>query len=155
MASSSTSDDEGAFPTAFATSILGLKTPLRFRPHGITQKPHIILRRVVDTETSEDTSDAKSVVRFSLFAVKRIDVKPGKEILLCVATEDDRFKDIPLVFESDLNPSTSGPNVLSPEEQKEGQVNGPPGRHAVPAKMRRVWTKKNGKIPTFTSRSLI
>ena len=80
------------------TSILGIKGDLRVRPHGSTQKAHIILRRVEfeDSEGEEEEHDP-NVVLFSLFAQKRIEVKPGKEILLTFG--EGPFKDRPIVFE--------------------------------------------------------
>ncbi|KAI9511357.1 hypothetical protein F5148DRAFT_962212, partial [Russula earlei] len=59
-----------------AASILGIKTPLRFRPHGSSQKAHVVLRRVDPESDSEGEGEAKGAVQFSLFAYKRIEVKP-------------------------------------------------------------------------------
>ncbi|KII89310.1 hypothetical protein PLICRDRAFT_79588, partial [Plicaturopsis crispa FD-325 SS-3] len=57
-------------------SILGLKGALRLRPHGSSQKAHVVLRRVEAPEGSDDEEDDKPAVYFSLFAQKRIEVKP-------------------------------------------------------------------------------
>ncbi|KAI0693370.1 hypothetical protein BC835DRAFT_1252165, partial [Cytidiella melzeri] len=59
-----------------AASVLGIKGELRFRPHGSTQKAHVVLRQVDwSPEDSEDEADS-SMAYFSLFAQKRIEVKP-------------------------------------------------------------------------------
>ena len=68
-------------------SVLGVKGQLRFHPHGSTQKAHVVLRQVELSDESDDEGDS-SMVYFSLFAQKRIEVKPGKEILLAVASPD-------------------------------------------------------------------
>lgn len=158
MAGSISSDDEGSTPTALAGSILGLKAPLRIRRHGSTQKPHLILRRVVEEDNSSDEDEPNRVVRFSLFALKRIEVKPGKEILLCVATEDENFKDIPVVFEADTTSSESAgepgshpfPMEVDSEEDEE-EVAKPPVRHVLPPHVRRTWHKKVPEEPPFFS----
>ncbi|KAI0309479.1 hypothetical protein OF83DRAFT_1037088, partial [Amylostereum chailletii] len=60
-----------------AASILGIKGDLRVRAHGSTQKAHLILRRVeFDDSEDEDEEKDPNVVLFSLFAQKRIEVKP-------------------------------------------------------------------------------
>lgn len=154
MAGSSGSDDEGPTLTALASSILGVHGSLRLKPHGSTQKPHLILRRVVSSDDSSDDEEDSSVVRFSLFAQKRIDVKPGKEILLCVATEDGAFKDIPLVFEASAIPEISheepgkkqdAMEVDKTDEKEDDEEEDPlasPVRQTMPPKMRRTWQKK-------------
>lgn len=85
-----------------ATSVLGTKGSLRFRPHGTTQKPHVVLRRVEVSDYASDDEDNGKVAYFSIFALKRIECKPGKEILLSVASSDGRFGDRPIIFESSL-----------------------------------------------------
>ncbi|KAL1742780.1 hypothetical protein HDZ31DRAFT_10583, partial [Schizophyllum fasciatum] len=59
-------------------SLLGAKGALRIRPHISTQRPHVVLRRVVISEDSdeEDEGADPTVIYFSLFAQKRIEVKP-------------------------------------------------------------------------------
>jgi hypothetical protein len=134
-----------ALPTSIAvTALLGIKGPLRFRPHGSTQKPHIILRRVVVSDDSSDDGQVSHVVRFSLFAHKRIEVKPGKEILLTVASEDPRFENQCLVLEGDQLGASDTPGsdediVVVKKEEAVPSLGG-----AIPPKMRRAWTKKNG-----------
>lgn len=93
-------------------SVLGVKGQLRFHPHGSTQKAHVVLRQVEISDDSDDEGDS-SMVYFSLFAQKRIEVKPGKEILLAVASPDGKLIESPVVFagkvsgEDDPEPSTS------------------------------------------------
>ncbi|KAJ2926350.1 hypothetical protein H1R20_g10743, partial [Candolleomyces eurysporus] len=155
MAGSSSSDDEGPTLTALASSILGVHGSLRLRPHGSTQKPHLILRRVVGSDDSSDDEEDSGVVRFSLFAQKRIDVKPGKEILLCVATEHGAFKDVPLVFEGSAIPEISHEEQSKEqdtmevdkkdekaEDDEEEDPFASPVRQTMPPKMRRTWQKK-------------
>ncbi|KAI0093788.1 hypothetical protein BDY19DRAFT_918959 [Irpex rosettiformis] len=124
-----------------AASILGIKGQLRFRPHGSTQKAHVVLRQVDwSPEDSEDELDP-SMVYFSLFAQKRIEVKPGKEILLAVATPDGTFLDSPVIFagklageDADVNGRASdspGPDSLSTIQN-----------HVLPPKMRKTWSKR-------------
>lgn len=143
MDSSSTADSDNLLPEPTVASILGIQGPLRFRPHGSSQKAHVVLRRV---EISDDSSDegeggsSKRVVYFSLFAQKRIEVKPGKEILLTVASADGRFKDRPLVFEGDLPTEVSASD--EEEEAEEEVMFLPPIAQAIPPKMRRAWTKR-------------
>ncbi|KAF8626320.1 hypothetical protein AX15_004984 [Amanita polypyramis BW_CC] len=132
------------FLTSSVSSVLGVKGPLRFRPRGSNQKAHVILRRVTLSDNSNDNGDLSAVVHFSLFAQKRIEVKPGKEILLTVASEDGKFTDLPIVFEGDrATPQTSeedGTTQFADEERHEScnsRVS-----QTMPPKMRRAWTKK-------------
>jgi hypothetical protein len=140
--SSNTQSD--SLPLSFlATSVLGIQSPLHLRPHGSTQKPHIILRRVTVSGDSGGGGGASNIVRFSLFAAKRIEVKPGKEILLTVASPDGYFEDQPVVFEADIaasgETSDEKSDTLVAEEE---DVYLPPAGEAIPPKMRRAWTKK-------------
>ncbi|GLB35497.1 hypothetical protein LshimejAT787_0210620 [Lyophyllum shimeji] len=149
--SSVTDSDTFALGPSVA-SILGIQGNLRFRPHGSTQKAHVILRRVTVQEDSSDDGEVCNVVRFSLFAQKRIEVKPGKEILLTVASPDGRFKDLPVVLEGDL---------LSAEDTSDGEDDTqvadeediflPPAGEAIPPKMRRAWTKKADDVSLVIS----
>lgn len=124
-----------------AASILGIKGQLRFRPHGSTQKAHVVLRQVDwSPEDSDDEADP-SMVYFSLFAQKRIEVKPGKEILLAVATPDGTFLDTPVIFAGKLTEesvdingaafSSSGQDSLSALQSS-----------ILPPKMRKTWSKR-------------
>jgi len=125
-------------------TILGVKGPLRFSPHGSTQKPHIILRRVTVPEDSNGDGQVNHVVRFSFFAQKRIEVRPGKEILLTVAGDDGQFENQCVVFEGDSlgSPVIPGDSkdtqVVVKEETSVPFISG-----AIPPKMRRAWTKRN------------
>ncbi|KAI0059139.1 WD40 repeat-like protein [Artomyces pyxidatus] len=123
-----------------AASVLGIKGSLRFRPHGSSQKAHVVLRRVELDSDSADEGEEKPVIYFSLFAQKRIEVKPGKEILLTLA--DGPFKDRAIVFEGDV-PSASS----SSDEEEETQVaedddDVMPPEHSIPPKMRKPWLKR-------------
>ncbi|KAG6849085.1 hypothetical protein H0H93_011394 [Arthromyces matolae] len=124
------------------TSILGLKGGLRFRAHGATQKAHIVLRRVNVSDDSSDDGLNSKVVRFTLIAHKRIEVKPGKELLLMLESENGPFKDQPVVLEGDLDqlgdPSDDedGKDGIGNEEESKLPV-----RAAIPPKMRKVWAK--------------
>ena len=126
-------------------TILGVKGPLRFSPHGSTQKPHIILRRVTVPEDSNGDGQVNHVVRFSFFAQKRIEVRPGKEILLTVAGDDGQFENQCVVFEGD---SLGSPAILEDSKDTQAAVKEESsvpitGGGAIPPKMRRAWTKKN------------
>ncbi|KIJ63267.1 hypothetical protein HYDPIDRAFT_56867, partial [Hydnomerulius pinastri MD-312] len=57
-------------------SVLGIKGSLRFRRHGASQKAHVVLRRVEVSEGSSYNGIRTPVAYFSLFAQKRIEVKP-------------------------------------------------------------------------------
>ena len=131
-------------------SVLGVKGALRFRRHGASQKAHVVLRRV---ELSEDPSYLPGrgpVAYFSLFARKRIEVKPGKEILLTVASDDGSFTDQAVIFEGDL--SAIHDSNSDEEEEVEKQIvhddtfSDPPVSHVIPPKMRRTWTKQVSSV---------
>ncbi|KAH8824700.1 hypothetical protein DL96DRAFT_1411787, partial [Flagelloscypha sp. PMI_526] len=57
-------------------SILGIRDPVVFRRHQLSQKAHAVLRRVRITTHPTEEEAQTGVVYFSLFAQKRIDVKP-------------------------------------------------------------------------------
>lgn len=123
-----------------AASVLGVKGPLRFRPHGSTQKPHVILRRVVTPDDSNGDSQPTHIVRFSLFAHKRIEVKPGKEILLSVASVNGQFENQPIVFEADARDSSDAEGTT-----KKPKTEAPPTpvlKPAMPPRMRKGWIKR-------------
>jgi len=132
------------------TSVLGVKGALRFRRHGASQKAHVVLRRV---EISEDPSYPPGrgpLAYFSLFAQKRIEVKPGKEILLSVASENGSFTDQAVIFEGDL--SAVHDSNSDEEEEVEKQIahddtfSDPPVSHVIPPKMRRTWTRQPEQV---------
>jgi hypothetical protein len=128
-------------PSPTVASILGIKGPLRFRPHGSSQKAHIVLRRVELSDDSDDDGPTKSIVYFSLFAQKRIEVKPGKEILL--ALSDSPYKDQAVMFEGDLpceGKCSDGDDDA--EMNLEQEVVTLPSRDILPPKMRRTWTRR-------------
>ena len=150
MDDTSSPDADPSLLASSVSSILGVKGPLRFRPHGSNQKAHVILRRVTLSDDSGDNSEYSTVIRFSLFAQKRIEVKPGKEILLTVASEDGKFGDLPVVFEGDrTTPQASEEDGCSPPaDEKKGPVNSRVSQ-TMPPRMRRAWTKKIEVSPSI------
>ena len=127
-----------------AASVLGVKGQLRFRPHGSTQKAHVVLRQVALPEDSEDEEDP-SMIYFSLFAQKRIEVKPGKEILLAVATPDGKFLDTPVIFAGKLSGEDLGVD-MSMQRAEEYRATMLPAR-TLPPKMRKTWSKRSHTNP--------
>jgi hypothetical protein len=151
MGDSSTAQSDSLPFSLLATSILGIKAPLRLRPHGSTQKPHLVLRRVEIAEDSSDNGEATNLVRFSLFAAKRIEVKPGKEMLLTVASPDGYFKDQAVIFEADLTASEEMPDEKSDTQvAEEEDIYLPPAGEVIPPKMRRAWTRKVEDVNSVT-----
>ncbi|KAF9792953.1 hypothetical protein BJ322DRAFT_983501, partial [Thelephora terrestris] len=57
-------------------SVLGLSGPLRFRLHGSTQKAHLLLKPSEEKRPLDGVSATHGVAYYSLFAQKRIEVKP-------------------------------------------------------------------------------
>lgn len=138
-------------PNSSMSSVLGVKGPLRFRPHGSNQKAHVILRRVTLSEDNGDSGNFSTVVRFSLFAQKRIEVKPGKEILLAVASEDGRFSDLPVIIEGDrAMPQTFEEDNFAQfaDEERQGLITSRVSQ-TMPPRMRRAWTKKLEVSPSI------
>jgi len=135
----STSDSSGPISSPTVSSVLGIKGSLRFRRHGASQKAHVVLRRVELPEETGNDSGKGSVVYFSLFAQKRIEVKPGKEILLAVASEDGGFTDQAVIFEGDLLGSDT--QTQTEKETRTTNVEHVIDVPFVPPKMRRTWTK--------------
>lgn len=134
----SASDSLGPISSATVSSVLGIKGSLRFRRHGASQKAHVVLRRVELSEESVHDSGKRPVAYFSLFAQKRIEVKPGKEILLAVASEDGSFTDQAVIFEGDLVASDTQPDA---EQETQDDVEHVVEVPFVPPKMRRTWNK--------------
>lgn len=137
------SDSEGTAVSLTVASVLGTRGPLRFRAHGSGQKAHVMLRRVEVSDDSTDDGNPSTVIYFSLFAQKRIEVKPGKEILLCLPAANGKFGDQAVVFEGDL----PGPGESAEDNGYSAMDVGmehvvPPIRDILPPKMRRTWTKK-------------
>ncbi|KAG2360440.1 hypothetical protein BDR07DRAFT_1412417 [Suillus spraguei] len=133
----STSDSVGPVSSPTVSSVLGIKGSLRFRRHGASQKAHVVLRRVELPEESGNDIGKKPVAYFSLFAQKRIEVKPGKEILLAVASEDGSFTDQAVIFEGDLFGSDTQTEAEQETQDDVEHVEVP----FVPPKMRRTWNK--------------
>ncbi len=140
MTDSSSIDNDLVSLAPTAASVLGIKGPLRFRPHGSSQKAHVVLRRVDPDSDSEVEGETKGVVQFSLFAYKRIEVKPGKEILLTVA--DGPFKDRAIIFEgNELEVSSlSDAEEETQVEEEEDTLVAP--EQSLPLKMRKPWAKR-------------
>ncbi|KAF9466230.1 hypothetical protein BDZ94DRAFT_1251452 [Collybia nuda] len=156
MDDSSTIDGDVPILGSSVASVLGIKGSLRFRLHGSTQKAHVVLRRVTISEESSDDGEGGNVVRFSLFAQKRIEVKPGKEILLTVASEDSLFKDRPVVLEGNLTGEeelSSAEDDTQVAEEEEVDIYIPPPAPVIPPKMRRGWTKKAEEVSPVTQRT--
>lgn len=132
------------------TSVLGVKGALRFRRHGASQKAHVVLRRVGLSQDSSYPPGRAPVAYFSLFAQKRIEVKPGKEILLSVASEDGSFTDQAVIFEGDLSvvPDSNSDEEDEVEKQiaHDDTFSDPPVSHVIPPKMRRTWTKQHEQV---------
>jgi hypothetical protein len=149
MTDSSSIDNELGSLAPTAASVLGIKGPLRFRPHGSSQKAHVILRRVDPESDSEGEGETKGAVQFSLFAYKRIEVKPGKEILLTVA--DGPFNDRAIVFEGDELGASSlsdAEEETQVEEEEDALV---PPEQSIPLKMRKPWAKRlEASVPLGT-----
>ena len=122
-------------------SVLGIAGGLRFRPHGSTQKAHVILRQVDPPEDAEEEVDS-STIYFSLFAQKRIEVKPGKEILLAVASPDGRIIETPVILAAKVANGTPLPNGhnLSPEDRM--NIVAATKKLTIPPKMRKTWSKR-------------
>jgi hypothetical protein len=140
MTDSSSIDNELVALAPTAASVLGIKGPLRFRPHGSSQKAHVILRRVDPESDSEGEGETKSAVQFSLFAYKRIEVKPGKEILLTVA--DGPFQDRAIIFEGhelEASSLSEAEEETQVEEEEDALV---PPEQSLPLKMRKPWAKR-------------
>ncbi|KAJ6500644.1 hypothetical protein C8R45DRAFT_76225 [Mycena sanguinolenta] len=148
---SSITDTESLSTGVSVSSILGIKGGLRIRRHTINQKAHVVLRRDESSDDSSDDGQESDIVVFRLFAVKAINVKPGKELLLTVASEDGRFgKGQNVIFEGNLRKSDEDsdsdhegttqveeePQVI--EEEEEEII----PESAMPPKMRRQWTKR-------------
>ncbi|KAN0130364.1 hypothetical protein V8E53_011765 [Lactarius tabidus] len=131
-----------------AASILGIKGSLRFRPHGSSQKAHVVLRRVEPESDSDGEGENKGVIQFSLFAYKRIEVKPGKEILLTVA--DGPFKDRAIIFEGDELGASSLSDAEEETQVEEDDDTTVTLEHSLPLKMRKPWAKRVEAPPSLT-----
>ncbi|KAH7914067.1 hypothetical protein BJ138DRAFT_490052 [Hygrophoropsis aurantiaca] len=149
-------DDSSSVSSAQSTaqtvaSVLGIKGSLRFRKHGASQKAHVLLRRVELSDTSNSDDGKSSCAYFSLFAKKRIEVKPGKEILLAVASDDGNFTDQAVIFEGDLfHSETSSEAEVETQVAEEDTSLDLPSVQAVPPKMRRTWTKQFQQVSPTT-----
>jgi len=140
----SASDSSGPVSSPTVSSVLGVKGSLRFRRHGASQKAHVVLRRVELPPESVNDTGKGPVAYFSLFAQKRIEVKPGKEILLAVASDDGSFTDQAVIFEGDLLGSDE--STQAEEENHPTNVEHVINVPLVPPKMRRTWNKAHEQV---------
>lgn len=122
-------------------SVLGVTGAFRFHPHGSTQKAHVVLRQVEIAEDPEEETDP-SVIYFSLFAQKRIEVKPGKEILLAVAAPDGRFLETPVILAAKVAGSSPPSEEKAPLPPNRTEVISLAKEAAMPPKMRKTWSKR-------------
>ena len=159
MDDSSAVDVDRNVPNVLFTSVLGLKGPLRIAPHGSEHKPHIILKRVDPPSNLESNGETNRVARFSFFAHKRFEVKPGKEIMFAVASADGSegpFKEIALVLEADLETTLD-----TTDEDKDNHfpvnkvdMNGLGNVQGLPPKMRKSYTKEKTYANYISSKIL-
>jgi len=147
-------DDSDLSPEPTVASVLGLSGPIRFRLHGSTQKAHLLLKQSEEKRPLDGPSSTHGVVYYSLFAQKRIEVKPGKEILLAL---EGKFGDRPILICGDMSSSAYEPMKASPstaaveevatkaEPTKPSRTASPiPMREAtpnLPPKLRKAWIK--------------
>ena len=145
MDDSSAADVDRNIPNSLFTSVLGLKGPLRIAPHGSEHKPHIILKRVDPPSNLESNGETSRVARFSFFAHKRFEVKPGKEIMFAVASADGSegpFKEIALVLEADLDATLDTEEKDDQSSVKKVDMAGLGNVQGLPPKMRKSYTKE-------------
>lgn len=149
-----THNDSGLPTEPTVASVLGLSGPIRFRLHGSTQKAHLLLKQFEEKRPLDGTSGTHGVAYYSLFAQKRIEVKPGKEILLAL---EGKFGDRPILICGDISSSGHEPMKPSPstttietvatkvEPAKPSRTASPmPVREAtpnLPPKLRKAWMK--------------
>ena len=157
MDDSSAVDVERSIPNALFTSVLGLKGPLRIAPHGSEHKPHIILKRVGPPSNPESNGEASRVARFSFFAHKRFEVKPGKEIMFAVASADGSegpFKEIALVLEADLDATLDTANEEK-DDHSSVKKDGLGDVQGLPPKMRKSYTKEKTYASYISSKIFV
>ena len=157
MDDSSAMDVDRNIPNSLFTSVLGLKGPLRIAPHGSEHKPHIILKRVDPPSNLESNGEASRVARFSFFAHKRFEVKPGKEIMFAVASADGSegpFKEIALVLEADLDTTldTTDEEKDNHSSAKKVDMAGLGNVQGLPPKMRKSYTKEKSYASYISSK---
>lgn len=122
-------------------SVLGITSAMRFHPHGSTQKAHVVLRQVEISDDSDEETDP-STVYFSLFAQKRIEVKPGKEILLAVASPDGRFLETPVILAAKVANSPSVMEETAPSVISRRDFFSTTRESTMPPKMRKSWSNR-------------
>lgn len=159
MDDSSAVDVSRNVPNALLTSVLGLKGPLRITPHGSEHKPHIILKRVDTPNNLESNGESNCVARFSFFAHKRFEVKPGKEIMFTVASADGSegpFKEVALVLEADIDTTldTTDEDETNHSPAKKVDVTAIGNVQGLPPKMRKSYTKEKTYASFISSETL-
>ena len=147
-----THDDSGPSPEPTVASVLGLSGPIRFRLHGSTQKAHLLLKPSEEKRPRGGPASTQGVAYYSLFAQKRIEVKPGKEILLAL---EGKFGDRPILICGDISlpghepmqasaSTTAGEEVATKVETAKPSRTASPVREAtpnLPPKLRKAWMK--------------
>ena len=147
-------DDSDLSPEPTVASVLGLSGPIRFRLHGSTQKAHLLLKQSEEKRPLGGSSSTHGVAYYSLFAQKRIEVKPGKEILLAL---EGKFGDRPILICGDISsaghePMKASPSTKTVEEETAKVEPTKPSRTAspipmrvaspnLPPKLRKAWMK--------------
>ncbi|KAJ7611633.1 hypothetical protein FB45DRAFT_940536 [Roridomyces roridus] len=135
---------------ASLSSVFGVSGALHVSHHTnpSSQRAHAVLRRVEPCQDSSDDGQEPSIVFFKLYANKSISLKPGKELLLTIDCDDDRFKDHIVVFQGNLTTSDDesdheGTTQVEEEEPQVIQEEEIIPEPIVPPKMRRqLWSRK-------------
>jgi len=159
----SESGSDGDVPAAeIISSLLGLKGPLRFVPHGGDRfKPHLVLKRLDPSKDAAAKGMPDTVARFGVFTAKKLDIKyPDRELYLSIEM-DHPYQNMAVVFEGDVAdgskdaqetidtppPTSSRPVVdLTKEELQRAR--------GLPPRMRKSWVKKSTYEDYYSSKSL-
>ncbi|KAF7294665.1 hypothetical protein MIND_01003400 [Mycena indigotica] len=166
MPTQAPSEDENLDDFPSLASLLGIKDSLRLRrdPIGIRQRPHIILKRVEESDTSSDDSDEphSDTVQFRIYTAKHLNLKPGRELLLTVESLDEKFEDQLFTFEGTLDASSDSDdsdaeNTTQVEEEPlipDGEDDTVLPCATMPPKMRRrEWMNKDPIAPVPVKQS--
>lgn len=82
---------------------LGVKGRVRLRPYGNVKHPHFVLRQVGEEEYEDTLGRKQRRAIFSFFAHKLINVKPGKELFMCVHPFGDELQERVVTVEADIS----------------------------------------------------
>ncbi|KAL1698132.1 hypothetical protein EV121DRAFT_297525 [Schizophyllum commune] len=124
-----------SIPSPPLASILGVDNTLCVRRHVSSSRPHIVLKRVVDSTHEADDVHSR-VLYFKFFTTKRIAMKAGKEILFAVETNVEEFDGKALMLQTTVFPEHSS---ASEETEKDVPTEGADEDHSVlPPKLRRM-----------------